>query len=206
MSESTERPLVERIQTDILAGTYRPGEWVKQIDLETAYDANRFDVRQALAELKERHLVEHLPRRGYRIINPTPEERAQMAEARALIEAASAELVHEYATKEDIAALRSLAKAFAAQVETGNFMELRTLNYEFHRRLDTISRNRILCDLLAEWRERRITGAAKQWSSLTRLRQSAQDHLDMVEALEKRDKKRLIKLMRDHVLRGAADQ
>ena len=39
----------EALTSDLLAGKYSPGEWLKQADLESTYNVNRFEVRIALA-------------------------------------------------------------------------------------------------------------------------------------------------------------
>ncbi|MFX7090787.1 GntR family transcriptional regulator, partial [Acinetobacter baumannii] len=51
-------------------GAYRPGEWLRQIDLEERFGAKRFDVRSALSELAVRGTVEHIVNRGYRVAVP----------------------------------------------------------------------------------------------------------------------------------------
>ena len=46
-----KRLLAAEIGAAILQGDYRPGEWLRQIDLEEAFAAKRFDVRSALTQL-----------------------------------------------------------------------------------------------------------------------------------------------------------
>ena len=61
MTSATQKPkrqLATEIATAIRDGAYRPGEWLRQIDLEEEFQAKRFDVRAALAELALRKTVE----------------------------------------------------------------------------------------------------------------------------------------------------
>ena len=59
--------LANEIAQAIHVRAYRPGEWLRQIDLEEAFQATRFDVRTALDELAVRKAIEHVPNRGYRV-------------------------------------------------------------------------------------------------------------------------------------------
>jgi DNA-binding GntR family transcriptional regulator len=51
---------------------YRPGEWLRQIDLERKFQASQFDMRSALEELAVRETIEHIPNRGYRVAAVDP--------------------------------------------------------------------------------------------------------------------------------------
>src|SRR5579883_432009 len=90
VATDAERSFSERLREDLLAGQYRPGEWLKQVDLETHYGVNRFEVRIALSELAARHLLDHFPNRGYRVANPTGRQREELYEVRTLLETSAA--------------------------------------------------------------------------------------------------------------------
>ena len=53
----TKRALAAEIAEAIALRAYRPGEWLRQIDLEQAFKATRFDVRTALDELAVRKTI-----------------------------------------------------------------------------------------------------------------------------------------------------
>ena len=56
---STRRAmLANEIAQAIRLRAFRPGEWLRQIDLEERFEATRFDVRSALDELAVRKTIE----------------------------------------------------------------------------------------------------------------------------------------------------
>src|SRR5690606_15276739 len=59
--------LDDRIAQDIHTGRLSPGTWLKQIDVELRYGAERPAVRTALDALAKRRLVQRIPNRGYRV-------------------------------------------------------------------------------------------------------------------------------------------
>src|SRR3546814_6893896 len=95
LDEETMESLVSRIEADLLSGHFRPGEWLKQADVESHYDANRFDVRMALLDLKARQLIEHVPNPGFRVINLSERESEEMFETSIILETAAALLASQ---------------------------------------------------------------------------------------------------------------
>ena len=85
-----KRHLAAEIAAAILEGDYRPGEWLRQIDLEETFAAKRFDVRSALGELAARGMVSHVANRGYRVTLPNLAVVREMQAIRILLEVEAA--------------------------------------------------------------------------------------------------------------------
>jgi DNA-binding GntR family transcriptional regulator len=66
--------VAERIRTAILEGELRPGEWLRQERLAQEYGVSQMPVREALKKLAVDGLVEHVPYRGVRVIEFSPED------------------------------------------------------------------------------------------------------------------------------------
>jgi DNA-binding GntR family transcriptional regulator len=193
--------LTERLKADIIAGRYRPGEWLKQADIESTYGVNRFEVRISLTELTGRQFTEHVPNRGFRVANPNEREREELYELRTILETAAARQVAAKATDEDIAAFQRLVDAFDAAVETGSRSDLRNINLELHDRFYQICGNALLAAQIRELRERRVPGRAGIWDSVAGIRVSAADHREMAEMLRRRDPDGLAQLVYRHLNR-----
>ena len=86
----TRRALANEIVDAIQLGEFRPGEWLRQIDLEEKFKATRFDVRTALDELVVRKAIEHVRNRGYRVTLLDEATSAAIREVRVIIECAAA--------------------------------------------------------------------------------------------------------------------
>lgn len=179
--------VAKRLQEDILSGNLRPGEWLKQADLENRYEANRFEVRMALSALRAKHLLDHTPNQGYRVINPSDRERSELYEIRTILETAASRLAAQRSTDDDVAELSELVDKFEHAIDNGSRAELTQLNMDFHNRFNQIGGNLLLANQIQELRERGVPGRAGGWNTLAGIRASHEDHKQMVEMLRNRD-------------------
>ena len=101
--------LANEIAKAIHIRAYRPGEWLRQIDLEEAFQATRFDVRTALDELSVRKTIEHVPNRGYRVIEIDLATYRAIRDTRIILESAASRLVIGQMDNDAIARLDVLA-------------------------------------------------------------------------------------------------
>ncbi|MFC9873051.1 GntR family transcriptional regulator [Nocardia salmonicida] len=91
-SNSTDLPasLVEmtadHVRAEILGGALAPGERVGEEALCARLGISRAPVREALRRLAEQGLVEHLPRRGYRVVVWSAHDIVQLFEVRRALE------------------------------------------------------------------------------------------------------------------------
>lgn len=182
-----ETPLAKRLQDDIFAEKFRPGEWLKQADIESTYSANRFEVRIALSTLAARHLIDHIPNKGYRVINPSDRERTELYEVRTILETAAARMVVQKASDEDIDTLASLVEAFSQAIDTQPVPELIKLNMEFHHQFYELCGNQLLADQIHELRQRGLPGRRGAWETRAGIKASHDDHVQMIEALRNGD-------------------
>ncbi len=58
---------VQRLRHEILSGMLAPGERLIEEQLTSRFGISRGPVREALRELAQQGLIEHLPRRGVRV-------------------------------------------------------------------------------------------------------------------------------------------
>jgi DNA-binding GntR family transcriptional regulator len=191
--------VAEMIARDIQSGRLVPGQWLKQIDLETRYEAKRIVVRRALDRLVEKRLVEHLPNRGYHVHAPDGQRSDDIRDLRVILETAAVDSIIERATGDDIAAARALALRFAALLRSATLLELYDANLAFHQHLLALCSNKELVHLVNELRGRLSSAPAGQWHSLSRIEQSSAEHIAMAEALAARDGERLKALISAHI-------
>mgnify|MGYP003669733365 CR=1 FL=1 len=200
-AESQGEDVTERLRSDIVLGTLRPGEWLRQIDLQDRYRCTRSAARTALASLASAHIVEHVPNRGFRVVQPSVEARSEITDVRLMLELPAAAEIVANASAQHIATIRAAALAFDAGVEGLPFQQMRALNHAFHRALTAPLHNTMLASLINELRERDLPGDWSNWTMTAKVRQSSRDHLDMVEAIEAGDAARLHDLIRAHLTR-----
>lgn len=199
---ASDGTLVSRIEADLLAGHFRPGEWLKQADVEANYNANRFDVRMALLDLKARHLVEHIPNRGFRVITLTEREREELFETRIILETAAARLAAQRISDETIDELEAIVSEFEAKMGTGDIGVLRALNGRFHDLLYLSSGNSLLAKEIKALRERGIPGtrdSGLSWRTFAGISESNADHKAMIGLLRARDGDELARVVEEHL-------
>lgn len=199
----TESSLVARLEADLLAGHFRPGEWLKQADIESAYGANRFDVRMALLDLKARQLIEHVRNRGFRVISLSEREREELTETRTILESAAVRMAAQKISKEAVDELAAIVDEFEAKMADSDLDVLRGLNALFHDQLYENCGNAVLAREIKALRQRGLPGSRGTWSwrTLTGIRSSHQDHVEMIRLLRKRDSEGLAQLVDHHLNR-----
>ena len=201
---STRRAmLANEIAQAIRLRAFRPGEWLRQIDLEERFEATRFDVRSALDELAVRKTIEHVPNRGYRVAEVDLKTYEEILATRIILERATAEGVVARIDDAAIARLDQLAAQFSAAVTTGSRTEQSEINRAFHQFMYSFCGNAVLEEMIWGLRDRGRGSQITVWSSHELLQKSDREHLEMMAALRARDAERLAALIAIHIIKGA---
>lgn len=198
---SRDVALPTALRHDIVFGGFRPGQWLRQRELQARYGATRPAVRRALADLAGQGLVEHRLNFGYRVAVLGVDQRADICEVRVILETGALPRIVERAEAEDLAELEELARAFAEAVEQDGRERQVSCNFAFHRRFYALCGNAALERLIRDQRERTDQGASGRWHTLAGLRGASTEHFEMVEALAARDLEHLAGLVRQHIER-----
>ncbi|MBO0343947.1 GntR family transcriptional regulator [Roseibium sp. CAU 1637] len=191
--------VADRLAADIQAGRFSAGSWLKQIDLQNRYAANRSEVRKALVSLATKRLIQYEPNRGYYVHHEDDALSDEIRDLRVMLETAAADYIVAKATVADIASLRQLAEQFLKLLPTGTIMDIYEANLAFHTALLVASGNRALVELVRDLRLRTPPAPASQWSTRARIEQSGQEHLEMVDALEARNAEKLKAIISLHI-------
>lgn len=127
--------LADKIQSAIVFGHYKPGEGLREIDLAERFQATRGPVREALRILELRGLVEHMPRRGFRVPIYTPEDIDSLYEMRASLEAMVVKSLVGRDLTELIPLLEEADRQMKALATAGDLEGYFQQNRRFHRLL-----------------------------------------------------------------------
>lgn len=194
-----EPDATQLILTDIQSGMFQPGAWLKQIDLEARYGRGRNEIRRALDRLAQKRIVEHVPNRGYHVYQADGKQADDIAEIRIMLETGIVAKVVANATTGDIGNLRALADRFESLILHGTVLELYEANLNFHRAFMQLSGNGELDSVIAELRQRTSSAPVSQWKTRARVEQSAREHQEMVDLLERRKPDKLKTLIENHI-------
>jgi DNA-binding GntR family transcriptional regulator len=197
--------LASEIAQAIRLRAYRPGEWLRQIDLEEAFQATRFDVRTALDELAVRKTIEHVPNRGYRVAELDLATYQAIRDTRVILEGAAARLVVGHMDEAAIARLDELARRFSEAVQNGTRFQQSEINSGFHHLIYAHCGNPVLEETIWNLRDRSRGSAVTVWASHQALLNSDRDHHAMVAAIRAGDGDRLAELTVGHIVKDMAE-
>src|SRR3954470_15323480 len=135
--------LVEMIITREL----EPGQHLVEKDLAEALGVSRQPIREALQRMHTEGWVDLRPALGAFVHVPTEAEADQLLAARSILEAESAKLAAERATREHVAHLRELQRVGEEALAVDDQEVLLSANASLHGYIVGMSGNQVLVDL-----------------------------------------------------------
>jgi DNA-binding GntR family transcriptional regulator len=195
LREAVYDALVEMIITAEL----QPGQHLVENDLAAQLGVSRQPVREALQRMQTEGWVDLRPALGAFVHIPTDDEADQLLAARTLLETESARLAALHATPEQLAHLWELHRSGEAALAADDQEVLVTANALLHSHIVSMSRNKVLADLIGSV-DRRV-----RWYYLPIARARGKDawdeHAALIAAIADGDGPRAADLMRKHTER-----
>lgn len=195
----------DKLREAILGGKYKPGEWLRQLRIADELGVSELPVREALKKLAAEGLVEYLPYRGMRVREYSADDVADIYKIRAFMEGMAAYFAAENITAEELNELKALAFQIEELLNPEDLAKHRELNRRFHEIVFTASRRAYLIHVLKQlW----MVFPSMLWGNLSAtankrtVEQDALDleeHLAIVNALEKRNAMEAEQKMRQHI-------
>ncbi len=197
--------VADRLRADILESRLKPGEWLRQERLAQAYGVSQMPVREALKQLAAEGLVEHVPYRGVRIVEFSPEDVEDLYACRAFIEGMAARSAALNVTDNELAELAVLHEQMVRCKTPEELGKYRELNRRFHSLIFTASRRSYLVRTLAQlW----SAFPTMLWSNIPKIavasvpgrdEPDAAEHEEIVAALAAHDPERAERAVRRHI-------
>jgi len=163
---------------------------------------SRTPIREALNRLEQEGFIRSIPRKGMFIVRKTKREIIEMIAVWAALESMAARLITQNATDEEIANLRKLFVEFQGPSHKPNLHidEYSEANIRFHQAIVSLAKNKLLTDTMENLFIHMRSIRRKTISETDRAERSIIDHLNIIEALEKRQTERAEQLVRQHSL------
>ncbi|HND47176.1 MAG TPA: GntR family transcriptional regulator [Anaerolineales bacterium] len=136
--------VADKMRAAILDGQYKPGEWLRQERLAQELGVSQMPVREALNELVNEGLIEHVPYRGARVIQFSIEDVIDLYEHRAFLEGRAAYFAAQIITDRDLTALKKIQVGMEENDAPEAVLKYRDLNRNFHKTIFTISKHKYL--------------------------------------------------------------
>jgi len=188
----------EEIQRRILSGESKAGERLSQQSLARELGVAQGTVRESLVELQWLGLVESVDHLGVFVGNLDASHICQAYQVREFLEGLAARLCCNQAGRGDIAALRGMADDIYELARKNKEEEMGKLDRKFHLHIVELSRNRILLRLAETYRVLGMTVRASRDPNIIH-----EEHMGIVEAIEKNRADDAERLARRHVAEAA---
>ncbi|SEB31392.1 GntR family transcriptional regulator [Streptomyces melanosporofaciens] len=195
--------IAARLRQALADGEITEGEQLVEPDLVASFGASRPTVREALQRLVQEGLVTAIPHRGVFVTTFSPEDLADIYDARRAIETSAALRLAETQDPAVLASLREHHRAMTTAVTADDPAELTAADMRFHETLVACLRNQRL-----ERTSRTLLVETRM--CLTRLeghysmpQEAVDEHADIVGAIQSADVTAVIKAVGDHMTNAA---
>ncbi len=190
--------IADSITTAIVERRLMPGTKLAEQKIADIFKVSRTLVRQALMQLSRDHLITLEPARGARVAEPGIEEAKQVFETRHLLEAAMIRRAATELSDAQIAELRAHLKAEAEALQRTDVPGRTRLLADFHVVIARMLGNEVLAGMIGDLVSRSSL-IALMYQSAHSAEHSFDEHVAIVDALEKRDARAAVRLMESHL-------
>ncbi|MHC3470116.1 GntR family transcriptional regulator [Streptomyces sp. 7R007] len=191
--------VTDALRAALIAGELLPGEVYSAPTLAARFGVSATPVREAMLDLAKEGLVDAVPNKGFRVTEVSEKQLDEYTHVRALIEiptvvelAGSADLV-------SLEALRPAAREIVTAAAAGDLVAYVEADTRFHLGLLALAGNAHLVRVVADLRGRSRLYGLTALVETGRLLASAQEHLDLLDALVARDEKAVRTIMTRHL-------
>ncbi|MBE7418785.1 MAG: GntR family transcriptional regulator [Ideonella sp.] len=190
--------IVDSVTTAIVERRLMPGTRLVEQQIADVFSVSRTVVRQALNQLSRDRLVTLEPARGAFVAMPSIDEARQVFEVRRLLEGGVARQLAAQITDAQLAELRAHLRDERAAVARVDVSGRTRLLADFHVVLARLLGNQVLAELVGDLLSRSQL-IALMYQSGHSAGHSQSEHVDIVEALAKRDGRAAGRLMEQHI-------
>jgi DNA-binding GntR family transcriptional regulator len=196
-ANSTQR-IVEAITAAIVERRLMPGTKLAEQKIADIFNVSRTIVRQALNQLSRHKLITLEPARGAHVAQPSVQEAQQVFEVRHMLETGMVRKLCQQITPAQVAELRTHLRDEQAAVQRTDVSGRTHLLADFHVVLARMLGNDTLAEMLHDLVSRSTLVSLMYQSSLS-AEHSFEEHVAIVDALEKRDTRAAVRLMESHL-------
>ncbi|MFJ9426320.1 GntR family transcriptional regulator [Streptomyces sp. NPDC101249] len=179
--------VADALRAALVTGELRPGEVYSAPALATRFGVSATPVREAMLDLAKEGLVDAVPNKGFRVTEVSERQLDEYTHVRALIEIPTTVALAGAAPRDALEALRPAAREIVTAAAAGDLIAYVEADTRFHLGLLALSGNAHLVDVVADLRGRSRLYGLTALVEAGRLTASAQEHLDLLDALVAHD-------------------
>lgn len=130
---TTTEEVFRQLKADIIALRLKPGAKISEVEVAKTCNVSRQPVREAFMRLGELELLEIRPQRATRVRKISHQKLRDTRFIRAAVEVEVVRVACQSATPDSLAAIRANLDLQQQAVAKSDPIELKTLDYDFHR-------------------------------------------------------------------------
>lgn len=187
------------LRAALVAGRLRPGELYSAPALAAQFGVSATPVREAMLDLVREGLVETVSNKGFRVTTVTDRQLDEYNHVRALIEIPVVAALSQTADPDDLRALRPDAEEIVTAAKAADLIAYVEADRRFHLGLLALAGNAHLVDVVGDLRKRSRLYGLTALAERGLLEASAQEHLELLDALLARDEPATRAVMTRHL-------
>jgi len=194
--------LATALRTAIYDGQFADQEELNQVELAAFFGTSRVPIREALRQLQAEGLVQSIAHHRTIVTGLSLPELLEAVEMRAVLEAYLLRKAAPKMDKADLARLQKLCEESGRIKDYGSQWVLK--NWDFHRSLYSRSDSPRIVSTV-ERLQLNIERYARRAGNQQRLHQAADEHRQIVKALERKDIAKACGLLERHIMNTGRD-
>ncbi|MES9942330.1 MAG: GntR family transcriptional regulator [Candidatus Thiodiazotropha sp. 6PLUC2] len=194
--------LFDALQRAIVEGEIPQGSKISEPELARQHGVSRGSLREAIARLEARKLVERKPNLGARVVTLSYEQLIEIFQLREALEGMAARLAAQNMTEMEIEELQTLLQQHGEQIaeQRGQAYFQKQGDLDFHYRIVQGSKNNQLIALLCNDLYHLLRMYRYQFGMRSKRSQQAyEEHHYLINAITARDAEMAELLMRQHI-------
>jgi DNA-binding GntR family transcriptional regulator len=199
LKRSHRERVADALRAALVAGELRPGEVHSAPALAARFGVSATPVREAMLDLAKEGLVDTVPNKGFRVTAVSERQLDEYTHIRALIEIPTTAGLATTADPTALEALRPTAEEIVTAAAAGDLVAYVEADTRFHLSLLALAGNTHLVEVVGDLRKRARLYGLTALAEAGRLQASAEEHLELLDALLARDEERVREVMTRHL-------
>ncbi|GGX53109.1 GntR family transcriptional regulator [Streptomyces fructofermentans] len=191
--------VADALRAALIAGELRPGEVYSAPGLAGRFGVSATPVREAMLDLAKEGLVDTVPNKGFRVTAVSERQLDEYTHIRSLIEIPTTAALATTAEPAALEQLRPVAREIVTAAADGDLIAYVEADIRFHLGLLALAGNEHLVAVVGDLRKRSRLYGLHALVEAGRLEASAEEHLEILDALAARDESAVRAVMTRHL-------
>ncbi len=192
---NSKQTIFDELKLKILQGFFKPRERLLERSLADQFGVSRTPIREALRKLESIGMVKIVRNQGAQVADFSLKDIDDLLLVRINLEKLGAKVAIKSVSSKEIKHLNQLNQQLSHAVSLKDFPKMVEYDQLFHRYLTVMSKNQFLIKAIEDFRAKGYPITYYVWKDLENAQESLTDHKNIIDALRKRDERKLLGLV-----------